>query len=243
MNAVVSRVEEPGTAVAAITPMEMLSAAMARGTDMAQLQKLMDLQERWEANEARKAYVRAMSAFKAEPIEILKDKEVDFTSQKGRTHYSHASLANVVDAVVARMGSFGLSHRWDVKQEEGAVVVACVITHEQGHSERVEMIAPKDDTGNKNVIQQIGSTITYLQRYTLMSACGLAAKDMDDDGKRAESSAVITESQATDLKAKAEEVGADKEKFLSYFGIESLADLPATRFKEAVNMLNAKGRR
>jgi hypothetical protein len=53
-----------------------------------------------------------------------------------------------------------------------------------GHSELTKMTAPSDTSGQKNSIQAIASTITYLQRYTLLAATGLTTKDMpDDDGK------------------------------------------------------------
>jgi len=45
----------------------------------------MALQERWEANEAKKAYVSAMTAFKSESIEILKDKSVSFSGTSTST--------------------------------------------------------------------------------------------------------------------------------------------------------------
>lgn len=168
----------------AATPMRLMELAIGKGASLEQLERLMALQERWEANEARKAFVKAMAAFKSEPIIVSKDGEVDFTSTKGRTHYRHATLANVVDAVVSRMGKFGLSHKWDAKQTDGAVTVTCVITHELGHSESVSLSGPRDDSGNKNVLQQVASSMTYLQRYTLMSLCGLASREMDDDGEQ-----------------------------------------------------------
>lgn len=170
----------PAAAPVASVPLQLIQLAMEKN-QLDQIDKLLDLQQRWEANEARKAYVAAMAKFKAEPIIVAKDSVVDFTSQKGRTYYKHASLAAVVDAVVSRMGRYGLSHKWDVKQSDGAVSVTCVITHELGHSESVSMSGPRDDSGNKNLLQQIASSVTYLQRYTLMSLCGLASKDMDDD--------------------------------------------------------------
>src|SRR5690606_10591416 len=43
--------------------------------------------------------------------------------------------------------------------------------------------APPDGSGNKNAIQGIGSTSTYLQRYTLSAAFGLTTADEDDDGE------------------------------------------------------------
>jgi len=40
-------------------------------------------------------------------------------------------------------------------------------------------------SGNKNPIQAIASTVSYLERYTLLAITGLTTKDMDDDGKNA----------------------------------------------------------
>ena len=46
------------------------------------------------------------------------------------------------------------------------------------------MSAPADSSGSKNPVQQIGSTMTYLQRYTLIGALGLTTADKDDDGRQ-----------------------------------------------------------
>lgn len=168
------------------TPADLLAIAMNQGADLDRLERLMELQERWEAKQAEKAFVAAMTAFKAEPIEILKRKRVFFQSQKGTTDYHHAELADVVDAAIVGMAKHGLSHAWEPEQKDtGAVEVTCVVTHAQGHSKRTTLAAAPDNTGNKNPIQQVSSTITYLQRYTLLLALGLATKGMDDDGRAA----------------------------------------------------------
>lgn len=229
---------ETGMTMQSPTPAMMLQAAIERGTDMDQLTKLMDLQERWEANEARKAYVRAMAEFKSEPLTVTKSKTVSFGSGN-KTAYTHATLANVVDAVVAALSKHGLSHRWETKQENNTVTVACVITHEMGHSERTQLSASPDASGSKNPIQAIGSAVTYLQRYTLMAATGLAAKDMDDDGTKTAIES-ITSKQHDALMAKIEETGADMPKFLAFFGVEDLRELPASRFTEACTALARK---
>lgn len=164
------------------TPMQMLAIMTQRGVSMADLKDLVTLAKDWEANEARKAYVNAMSAFKAEPISILKSKGVNIP---GGAQFKHATLADVVDGVVATLAKHGLSHKWITDQQDRAISVTCVITHKLGHSESATLVAPPDDSGKKNGIQQIASTVTYLERYTLMAVCGLAAKDMDNDGNGA----------------------------------------------------------
>lgn len=233
MSAVIEFQNQQSTAV---TPMQMLAHALERGADMEQLQKLMDLQERWEAQQARKAFVQAMAHFKANPPEIVKTKQVSF----GNTNYKHATLADVCAAAIQGLAQVGISHSWQVKQDGESITVTCVLTHLQGHSESVSMTSLPDKSGQKNSIQAIASATSYLQRYTLMSATGLAAKDQDDDGRSAVE--YITEQQEADLRAKAEEVGANMKLFLDFLRVKELRDLPASRFKAAMQALEDKAR-
>lgn len=164
------------------TPATILQLAVSRGADIAQLSQLLDLQMRWEADNARKAFTLAMTQFKENPPEIVKDKLVDFPSKGGRTTYYHATLASVVDAAIKGLAAVGISHRWEADQANGVIAVTCVLTHRLGHSERVRMEAGADNSGGKNSIQAVASSSTYLQRYTLLAITGLATKDQDDDG-------------------------------------------------------------
>ena len=164
------------------TPADLLAIAVSQNADIDKLTKLMDLQERFEANEARKAFTVAMTGFKSEPVEILKKKNVSFSG----TSYNHAELSDITDAIGAALSRHALSYRWDVRQDAAnSITVDCILTHIAGHSERVTMTAPPDDSGKKNKIQQIASSTTYLQRYTLLAVTGMSTKGMDDDGRGA----------------------------------------------------------
>lgn len=183
MNELVSREPRELAPSAPITPMGMLQMAVQQGADLDKLEKLMGLQERWEANEARKAFVKALNAFKASPPVLVKNRHVSYQGAKGRTEYDHATLDHVSEEVGKALSVHGISHRWDVEQLDGGLIrVTCVLTHEMGHSERVPMQSAADQSGGKNSIQAIGSAVTYLQRYTLLAATGMAVKDQDDDG-------------------------------------------------------------
>lgn len=225
---------------AQLNPIQLVQVAVERGVDADQLKMLMDLQREWKADRAREAFIAAITAFRAEPLKVGKGKHVKYVSKRTGdvTEYDHATLAQVVDAVVLALSKHGLAHRWETKQEGQLISVACVLTHMQGHSERVSLSAPADDSGGKNSIQAVGSTVTYLQRYTLMAITGLAAKDMDDDGGA--DVETITDKQAAELQSLIEEVGANKAAFLKTCKVERIEDLPASKFRGAVERLEAK---
>lgn len=161
------------------TPSHLLAMAVQQGADLDKLEKLMALQERYEANEARKAFTAAMTGFRSEKVDIYKVKNVSFSG----TSYNHAELSDVTQAINPALAKHHLSFRWDVQQEGQQITVACILTHIDGHSERITMSGPPDDSGKKNRIQQIASTVTYLQRYTLLAITGMSTKGMDDDGR------------------------------------------------------------
>lgn len=248
MNAIVQTTEkqlpEPVQSVPS-NPMEMLARAVERGASMDQLQQLMDLQDRWEANQARKAFVAAMAAFKVDAPEIGKDRHVEYTNARNQlTAYDHASLGNACRSIVKGLAQHGISHRWTVEQNDSRIKVTCILTHALGHSESVWMNSAPDDSGGKNSIQAISSAVSYLERYTLFASTGLASLDQDDDGRTTGKAPpeFISESQAADLHALAQEVNADPQRFLKYMGVERCADIKASDFHKAVNALRAKGR-
>lgn len=165
------------------SPAEMIQYVMQKGGTIEQLREFVALQKEMEADQARKAFAEDMARFKAIPLTIKKDKHVRF----GTTEYDHATIGNVCKVIVAALAEFGFSHRWTSDQRDGKLVVTCVITHKLGHSQSNTLEAAPDSSGGKNGIQSIGSTNTYLQRYTLLAATGVATEDQpDDDGQTSE---------------------------------------------------------
>ena len=164
------------------TPKSDLQLAIAKGMDPATISKIMDLQERWEANQARKEYVQAMTAFKLEcPAVLGKDKLVDFVNKTGgHTRYKHATIGAIVEKITPILSKHGLSISWETRQDAATVTVTCHVTHAGGHRESTSLTGPRDESGSKNPIQSIGSSVTYFQRYTMVCGLGLATADQHD---------------------------------------------------------------
>jgi hypothetical protein len=221
-----------------ITPLSLLSSALDRGVDEHVLSQLIGLHERSRAEDARRAFEATLAAAKAELPVIAKTQIASI----GAKHYRHEDLAEIARAVGPVLARHGLAYRFRSNSDGERVTITCVISHRDGHSEENSLSAGADHSGEKNAIQAIGSTLTYLQRMTLKAALGLAAAD-DDDGKAAGVAETITRQQARELLALIDEVGSEHEALLRFFKIKAFAELPARRFRQALVMLNArKGR-
>ena len=170
--------------LAANSPAAVMMQALSQGASLEQVEKMMDLQDRWEKREAEKAYSVAMAEFKSKAVVILKNKQVSFKTKSGdKTEYKHADLADVVDAVGPALSECGFSWYWRVTHQTPQVIeVTCYLKHRLGHCESVSLSGGPDQSGLKNSLQAISSTITYLERYTLKSITGVAEQGDDNDG-------------------------------------------------------------
>lgn len=173
-------VEVVGYVTPPVTPMAMLQMAVARGADLPMIEKLMDLNDRLEKAEARKAFDRAFSAFKSESVQIVKNITVTDGPLKGK---KYADLFAVVSSTTSALSKHGLSSFWKLtKDEPDWMEVTCVLRHELGHAETVSMGGKPDIGGAKNSIQARASTKSYLERYTFLAITGQAACGEDNDG-------------------------------------------------------------
>lgn len=163
------------------SPFAMMVNLLANGAeiDTATMKEMFAIRKDYEAEEARKAFHVSMAAFKENPPKIIKDKHNKQYDSK------YSSLANVTATISKALSEHGLSATWKPDQKESMVYVTCFLTHRLGHSEKTTLFAPPDDSGKKNPIQQIKSTISYLEQITLLAAVGLATDDMGDDGNGA----------------------------------------------------------
>ena len=237
MNQVTKIENKTDTAVAVVTPMVLLQQAVESGADIEKLEKLMDLQERYENREAEKAFNVAMSQFKANAPKIIKDVDVAY----GNTAYSHAKLSKAAALISDEMANHGLSFTWETHQDSAIIEVTCKIIHILGHSQSVSLKSAADTSGGKNTIQAIGSAVSYLQRYTLLSAVGIAASDQDDDGIGSEPKEIqlIGDDDVMTIAKAADEKGVKIDTICKAYNVASIADLPLDQFSSVMNKIKA----
>lgn len=236
----------------AATPMDLLQAAVSTGVDAAQLEKLMDLQERWQANEARRAFAESLAAFQSEVPIIYKNKQGDKST--------YAAFEYVIKTIKPYMHKHGFSSRFDCElissETDGTPLVmtaTCYITHTAGHTESNHFSCPVDAgptnrQGQRvmNSAQSTASARSYAKRYALGDALGLAFGDEDDDGKGAGNAVeLIDDHQLIELQDEIDSIGEnwtseDQTALLGYLKVSDLAELRADRFNAAKNAIKSK---
>ena len=219
-------------AIGALTPMDMLNKAVANGANIDVLEKLMGLQERWEKNQARKEFDAAIADAKAEIRPIARNRK----GHNDKRYVDFAAIASMVDPIITK---HGLSYRFRTMQDE-RINVTCVLSHKAGHYEETTRSGPADQTGNKNAIQAIGSTLTYLQRYSLVQMLGLAAGDDDDGQVAGNNDGPISDKQVDEIAKLIADTKSDIGRFLAWAAAPSVSDLRASQFNDCIAMLKAK---
>lgn len=220
-------------------PQAMIMRAIEKGIDAEALTRLMEQVERWQEREARNAFVAAMAAFKADPPVVRKTKKARVpTKGGGKIEYNYAPLDEAASIIGKAMARHGLSFRWEIEQgEQGLIIVHCIVEHEAGHGTKTTLFGRPDGSGQKNDAQQVGSTLTYLERYTLTAASGIATTEgLDDDGRGAPEAPprepeFIPEEKAIEFRDRLAAIGFEEEPFLRLVGRTLRADPPETMFQ------------
>lgn len=212
------------------TPAQLLALAISKDLDIEKLERLMQMQEQWDAKRAKEAFYLAMSKFQSICPAIFKTDD--------GYNCKYAALGPITQIIKAPMQECGLSYRWEQVDTPELITVTCIVSHADGHCESNHLSGPPDDSGSMNKLQGRGSAVKYLRRYTLESGLGIESSYEDDNGGLPE--AMINAEQAANLTALIDEVKANKARFLKFLNIKKLEDLPASKYEHAVKALESK---
>jgi hypothetical protein len=221
------------------SPNNLVALAIRQGSDVATIEKLLELRERNEKYEAEKAFHYALTQFKSEvPSLIPHDAKVDYEGNRGgKVNYRFTSLPAIIDHITAALSRYDLSVSWGrpPSAQAGMIRVSCTLTHILGYSQSVDLEAPSDNSGGKNPIQAVGSTVKYLQRYTLLMLLGLTTVDTDDADIPAQNAPVSGPEQTKDLEARVSDACNGEAVLISQF-VRKATNNRANSFEEARKM-------
>jgi hypothetical protein len=223
--------------------MEVISRAAADpNTDVDKLERLMGMYERITAQKAKAAFTSALADLQPKLPVIDQKGEIKHGENKP-VQSRYAKYEDINDAIRPLLQEEGFALTFRIHRNDAMVSVTGVLSHRDGHSEETTIDLPADGSGSKNAVQAVGSSISYGKRYAAIALLNITSRaplDGDDNGNAAGAAHWITEHQAADLVALMDEVGADRDRFLNYLRVDTLAHLPAKRFQDAVRALESK---
>ena len=233
-------------APAALAPQSELGAiismierlALDPSVDLSRVRALWDFKKEVQEDLDRRAFNAAMAQCQEEMPQAVRNAK---NSETHSTYATRDAIGRVVDRVIAKHGFTRVFHPIKAEQPDH-VRLECIVAHRGGFERRFEAELPLDVAGakggvNKTKIHGWGSATTYLCRY--LDALIFNIKTRDDDGNAAGGTEPVSDEQAATLTERISGGGIDLARFLAFFKVETVADLPAKRFKEAIAQIDA----
>lgn len=219
------------------SPVQMILDAVRGGQDLDKLEKLLGLQERWEANEARKMYSISFAKAQANILPVVKKKINTQTKSK----YSDLSDVIEITQPIYTKEGFSVTFNEGVTTVTEHIRILADVIHSAGHKESYHYDVPMDGKGiqgnaNMTKIHAKASSTSYARRYLMCMIWNIPTSDNDGNTMTAEK---ITESQLKTLNDLIKVKDLDKSLLLTYLEIESLEQLDSKSYMKAITAINA----
>jgi hypothetical protein len=232
--------EPPASHSGAVLDM-IVRAATNPDVDVEKMERLMSMHDRIVAQKAESAFNNAMSLTQSETGRVA----ADASNPQTRSRYaSYAAIDRALRPTYTKHG-FALSFDTGEGAPEGYMRVLCYVSHRAGHTRTYHADMASDGKGAKGgdvmtKTHAVGSAFTYGQRYLLKMIFNVAVGEDDDGNKGGGAGDTISDEQKQTLVDLMRETDANTAKFLQYLRVGSLDELPAKRFNEARQALEAK---
>ena len=211
-------------------------AARDPQVDIDKMERLVAMQERAMARTSEQSFNDAMTKAQGAMHRIA----ADSTNPQTRSKYaSYAALDRAMRPIYTANG-FALSFGTEEGGAADYVRVTCHVSN-SGFTRKYQVDMPADGKGAKGgdvmtKTHAVGSAMSYGQRYLLKLIFNIAVGE-DEDGNDTQR---VTQDQAGEIQALMDDVGADRDKFLNYMRADSIAHIPASKFKVAIAALEKK---
>jgi len=233
----------------------LIAKAIDKNVPVETMERLLAMRRELNAEWAKEAFDRAMSAFQADCPTIEKTKAVK--TKSGIVAYKYAPIESIVSQVKGFLKKHGFSYSTTMELIENGTIkvrVAIKVTHAAGHSELTEMTVP---LGNKTDImsqtQVVASAQTFAKRYAFCNAFGILTGDEDSDANTQaqspktksiiEAKAIYTGNgrisyrQANFIRDLLKQKGYTEKDLLNKYKIANMAELPSTKASQIIENL------
>ena len=187
MNTEIATVER----VADIAPVKQSDSVLAvisraatdPNVDIGKMERLLDMQERVLTRNAEMAFYAAMSELQDAMPTIKKEGQIRV---KGELRSRYARFEDILGQTKPLLKQYGFSVAFKSNFVDGQLEITGTLSHREGHHESTTMRLPFDESGSKNNVQAIGSSVSYGKRYVYCMLLNINITEDDDDGRAAD---------------------------------------------------------
>lgn len=224
---------------------QLIQLAIEKNLDVEKLERLIALQERVSDRRAVVEFAEAMAAFQAECPPITHSRKAKITTSSGGGYeYTYAELDAIARVVNPILAKHGLSYTWNTKvTEKNWLDCDCIVRHINGHVADPANFSLPIASNNPGMSEQqkVASATTFAKRQSLCAALGITTSDDDFDGGGVSvDPRPINAKQLQEIEDLVTDAQPDLPRFLAHLGVESLEQLPVSRYREAVSFLRQK---
>ena len=238
--------KKPSTSVAVHKPQQPKSflevikdAALDPKVDVSKMQALLDMQLQIERRQSELAFNNALADAKDQIPVVVKDKKGD----RGITYASLEKVSRSLDPVLKDHGftiTYGMADNPDPEKFR----ITATLRHRGGHSAEFFADIPFSITGPKGApimskTQGAGAAISFGRRYLKLMMFDITIANEDVDGAAVQT---VGSDELLKLNQLIKNTQTNVEDFCAHYGIEAVPDLPLSKYKAAVNLLEQKER-
>jgi len=222
------------------TPTSLMHLAVDRGLDADQLEKIMAVWERDQANVARNQFYASMCKVQEDIRPVVRDAN----NHQTRSMYARLETVHKAISPIYTARGFSVSHDEDDSPQEGMTRYVAIVRHRDGHMETFHLDLPLDDAGIKGSVNKTGvhakaSSSSYARRILETRIFNVVFDNEDDDGNAAGDRTISADDvKIISLALKDCPPGTDF-KVLKFAGVDTVPDIPAKKLFAILKKLNA----
>lgn len=241
----VAKIEQPAAPAPVAESSAIISmierVARDPNSNIEKVREMLALRRQEQDYDAKRAYSAALSAMQPE-LPVIKERGEVRHDKNKPAQFTYARWEDINDAIRPHLARHGFALSFRTGRDGDKIVVTGVLSHREGHSEETTMHLPIDTGPGRNAVQSVGSSTSYGKRYTASALLNLTSRNEDDDGTGAISNEPVSDEQAAKITALLTETKSNLAIFLKWIGAESVSDIPARKFKAAIDGLEVKKR-
>lgn len=241
MSTEITTIQEPSVGMMLGSALTAIQSGEVTPAHVDVLKGLMELHERHQAREDKRAFAAALAALQGETIRVVATKKVE-PKPDGTCRYKFAPYEEIMAQVQPILSRHGFSITFDTEVGDQRLTCICTLTHSSGEARQNRFAVRYGKPPGSSDAQGDMSTKSYAKRGALCDALNIVI-DHDDDARTV--GRPISAEKAAELERRCAALRANpaefnQRAFLDYAGAKTFEEIGDAKLAEIELMLSRK---